>query len=459
MTPIDLGSRRELFLDDHFIERRDGVDLVQAQPVPRGIAIEHDAPWEGNTCYYHTIFRDDRLYRMYYRGAHYDEAAERGQHQVVCYAESQDGIHWHKPDLGLVSFKGSTANNIVWDGKGAHNFAPFFDPNPDAPEDQRYKAFGSHAEELYAFASPDGLHWRLLRDEPVITEGKFDSQNLAFWDSERGCYVEYHRHFYEHPEDRSDKPERIRGIMTGTSDDFVTWTDPQWIDSGTAPHEHLYTNQIQPYPRAPQVYVGFAKRFVPSRSVHQHRYSGVSDIVFMSSRDGLEFHRWGEAMIRPGAQPQRWLNRNNFVGCGVVTTASPYAGCPDELALYSIEHYYRGEACRMRRFSLRLDGYVSARAPLAGGELTTKPFTFDGTSLTLNVATSAAGTARVELQDDDGQAIDGFALDDCDEIFGDDVERRVTWNASGDLAAWAGKPVRLRVFLADADLYSLRFVA
>lgn len=449
--PIQLGSRRELFLDDFLIERRDGVDLCLAQPLPRDIAIEHDAPWEGNICFYHTVFRDDRLYRMYYRGAHYFEAEQRVAHEVVCYAESTDGIDWHKPELGLVAFKGSKANNIVWDGYGAHNFAPFRDANPDAASDARYKALGSHEEELYAFASPDGLHWRRLRDEPVITEGKFDSQNLAFWDVERGCYVEYHRHFYD------AGGVRTRGIMTGTSTDFETWTEPRFIDFGDAPDEQLYTNQIQPYPRAPHIYVGFAKRFVPTRSIHGHRYPGVSDIVFMSSRDGHDFHRWGEALIRPGPQPERWMNRNNFVACGVVTTASQHPGTPEELSLYSIEHYYRGEACRMRRYTLRLDGYASARAPLAGGELTTKPFTFSGQRLTLNHATSAAGTVRVEVQDEAGRAVDGFAMAACDEIYGDDVERTVTWNGAAHVGALAGKSVRLRIFLADADLYSLRF--
>lgn len=450
---IELGSRRELFVDDFLLQSMEGVQLRQGQPQPQEIAIEHDAPWEGNTCYYHTVFRDDRLYRMYYRGAHFDEDSASAPHQVVCYAESMDGITWHKPDLGLVSFKGSTANNIIWDGYGAHNFAPFRDTNPDAPDDQRYKALGSHDAKLYAFVSADGLHWRQLQDEPVITEGKFDSQNLAFFDEERGCYVEYHRQSYE------VEGERTRGIMTGTSTDFVSWTGPEWLDFGAAPHEQLYTNQIQPYPRAPHIYVGFAKRFVPTRSVHSHKYPGVSDIVFSSSRDGVAFHRWGEAMIRPGPQPERWMNRNNFVACGVVTTASKYSNTPDELALYSIEHYYRGQACRMRRYSLRVDGYVSAHAPLSGGQMTTKPLTFIGAHLSLNCATSAAGTIRVELQQADGKVVDGFGLDDCDEIFGDDLERTVSWKGNSDLSAWEGKPIRLRFSIWDADLYSLHFVA
>ena len=108
----------------------DGVELRLNKPVPREVALVHDAPWEGNTCCYHTVFRDGDVIRMYYRGSHYDPEDEDDKSQVVCYAESRDGIEWVRPELGLVKYGGSKANNIVWDGQGSHNFAPFRDTNP-----------------------------------------------------------------------------------------------------------------------------------------------------------------------------------------------------------------------------------------------------------------------------------------------------------------------------------------
>ena len=60
--------------------------------------------------------------------------------EVTCYAESRDGIHWTKPELGLFEFNGSKQNNIVWDGPGTHNFTPFLDTNPACPPDAKYKA-------------------------------------------------------------------------------------------------------------------------------------------------------------------------------------------------------------------------------------------------------------------------------------------------------------------------------
>ena len=368
--PLHLGLRRELFVDDYLIGSLEGAQLQLHHPTPREVAIVHDAPWEGNTCYYHTVFRDGDRYRMYYRGAHHGARSshpEASGHQVVCYAESGDGITWIKPNLGLHEFQGSKENNIIWTGIGHHNFAPFRDQNPECPAESRYKAIGSGKGGLYVFHSADGIHWSLLHDKAVITKGAFDSQNLAFYDVERGRYVDFHRGF-----------ERgRRAIMTCVSDDFLNWSEPEFVSYDDDLDQHLYTNQISAYPRAPHLFLSFPKRFVPSRNLTMHPGSGASDILLMSSRDGKTFHRWNEAFLRPGPQRERWVNRNNFINWGIVETKSSLPGVFDELSFYSMEGYYSGDDCRMRRVTLRPDGFVSVRAALAGGELITRALTFD----------------------------------------------------------------------------------
>ena len=448
---IDLGARRELLVDDFLIERLQNVELRLQKPVPRNVAIDHDVPWEGNTCCYHTVFQDGKLFRMYFRGSHYDPASNSIGRQVVGYAESRDGIEWVRPELGLVNFQGSTRNNIVWEGVGSHNFTPFRDTNPNCREGEQYKALGGSWGSLHAFKSADGIHWSLLQKRPVITEGAFDSQNLAFWDPAKECYVDYHRHFV------MVDGQRVRHIMTCTSKDFRTWTKPTWIDFGDTPWEHLYTNAVTPYPRAPHIYMGFPKRFMPDRSMYGHQHNGVSDAVFMSSRDGLSFKRWTEALIRPGLQPERWENRNNMTAWGILETKNDLPSGPKELSIFTTEGYYRGDGCRLRRFTLRADGFVAANAPLSGGELLTRPITFEGNQLSLNAATSAAGAIRVELQHSDGKAVKGFTLADCDEVYGDSLERPVTWKGSTDVSSLAGQVIRLRFTLSDADLFSLQF--
>ncbi len=111
----------------------------------------------------------------------------------------------------------------------------------------------------------------------------------------------------------------------------------------------------------------------------------------------------------------------------------------------------------MRRYSLRLDGFASVRAGVKEGELLTKPFTFAGDALEINFSTSAGGGLRFELQNSDGTALPGFALADCQEQIGNELDRVVTWKSGTSLKELVGKPVRMRVVLRDADFFSLRF--
>lgn len=443
----NIGSRLEPFVDDWLVDKMEGAELKLNHPIPEELAIVFDKPWEGNTCGYVTVFQDGDKYRMYYRGSHYDWEDKNVNHQLACYAESVDGINWKRPELNLFDFNGSKKNNIIWTGEGHHNFTPFKDANPDCKPEAQYKALGSHEGGLIAFQSPDGINWSLIQSEPVITEGAFDSQNLAFWDSVRGEYVDFHRGFRD----------GVRDIMTCTSKDFINWTKPQWIDQGDAPFQHLYTNATIPYFRAPHIFMAFPGRFMPSRKkIGEHPYPGVSDAVFMTSRDGLNWHRWSEAFIRPGLQPERWWQRNNYTAWGLLATKPQIAGLPDELSLYLNENYYI-DGNRLRRFSLRMDGFASVYAPYSGGEMLTQPLAFDGKNLVINYSTSAAGSIQIELIDEAGQPISDFALEDCPEIYGDEIEKVVEWKAGSDLSQLAGQTIRMRFALKDADLYSIRF--
>jgi hypothetical protein len=434
--PIDIGLRLELFVDHHLIDGLGGeAQLKLHRPTPAEVVLTADKPWEGNTSAYYTLFQDDELYRMYYRGAHWDDKANRATHrEVTCYAESKDGVNWTKPKLGLFDFEGSKDNNIVWDSPGTHNFTPFKDTNPKAAADARYKALALGKGGLLAFKSADGLRWSLLANKPVITRGAFDSQNLAFWDPHIGKYREYHRWF-----------RGVREIMTGTSDDFLTWTDPVLLDYPGAPVEHLYTNAIRPYERAPHLLIGFPTRFLPPKE--------QTEPVFMSSRDGRTFHRSSEAVIPPTAPKDRDGNRSNYMTWGLLQLP----GHDNELSVYATEAYYKGPAGRVRRFHYRLDGFMSVHAGGKGGEVASKLLRFQGKRLVLNYVTAPRGSIRVELLNAEGKPLEKYTLADCAELRGDSTAGTVAWKASNDVGRLAGQPVRLRFELKDADLYSFQF--
>jgi hypothetical protein len=141
------------------------------------------------------------------------------------------------------------------------------------------------------------------------------------------------------------------------------------------------------------------------------------------------------------------------MGWGLVTLP----GNDRELSVYATEAYYTGPDSRLRRFTYRVDGFVSAGAPAAGGELLSKPLVFDGKELAVNFATSGEGSLRVEIQDAGGGPVPGFTLADSAALSGDEIEQVVAWKQGPDVARLAGKEVRLRFVLKDADLYSFRF--
>lgn len=437
---INIGDRLEPIVDDHLIGSMSGeAKLRLHQPKAEEVILTTDEPWEGNTSAYYTIFRDGKKFRMYYRGSHYDTKTKKASHrEVACYAESTDGIHWTKPRLGLFEFNGSKQNNIVWDGIGAHCFTPFKDTNPHCRPEARYKALSRGRPRakkgLYAFHSADGIHWKLTRREPVITVGAFDSQNLAFWDPVRKTYVAYYRHF------RDGK----RDIMTCTSNDFVNWTKPVFLKIGGAPREHLYTNAVQLYPHAPHIKVGFPTRYLP-------RGSRVAPTL-MTSRDGLNFHRWANPVIPSTAPKDRAGNRSNYMTHGILQLP----GRPDEFSVYATEAYYTGPDSRVRRFTYRRDGFVSLHAGSAGGEAVTHPLAHSGKRLVLNFKTAKQGHVRVELQDAAGRPLKGFTAADCEPLSGDALDKTVKWRG-GPLPA-EHSTLRLRFVLKNADVYSLRFM-
>lgn len=451
--PIDIGSRWELFVDEALISQRNGVALKLHEPVRREVVLTTDQPWEGPTCGYFSAVQDGKKVRLYYRGS--AGGSDASEAQVTCVAESDDGIHFTRPKLGIIEAGGTKENNVVWRGVESHNFSAMRDTNPAAKPDERFKALGGIKQAgknwqqgetpggLYAFASADGLHWRKLQPEPVMTKGAFDSQNLAFWDSVRGNYRCYSRIF----------SNKVRAIQSSTSADFRSWTDgvPNRYAEGV-PAEHFYTQATLPCPGAPHLFLAFPKRFVPDRKkVAEHKDAGVSDAVFMSSRDGVQWDRtFLEAWSRPGLDRKNWTERSNMTAWGIVESE------PGEWSMYISEHY-RWPDNRIRRMTVRERGFASVNAGAKGGEFVTKPLSFTGSKLVLNYATSAAGSVQIEVQDEKGAPIPGFALADMPVLYGDEVDAVAKWKAGSDLSALRGKTVRLRVALRDADLFALRF--
>src|SRR5690606_7987127 len=189
------------------------------------------------------------------------------------------------------------------------------------------------------------------------------------------------------------------------------------------------------------------------------RYGTVlTEALSMSSRDGVLYDRCNEAFLRPGIERKgTWNYGHQYIAWSVVETKSTIVGAPNELSFYAVESYWTGTSSALRRYTLRIDGFVSVTAPMNGGELITKPLTFTGNKLNLNFSSSAAGDIQVEIQDEFGTPIPGFTLNECSQIFGDSLERTVTWKNGSDVSSLENQAIRLRFRLKDANLFSIKF--
>ena len=480
---VDIGSRLEMFVDRFLVDRMEGTRLKLHPPRDEGKALVLDKPWEGLGGYPAVIFNGEK-YQMYYRGKTGMTNAGNPD-ETTCYAESTDGIHWTKPNLGLFEVHGTRENNVILDNSFApicSNFSPFIDTRPGVPADQRYKGLGGtfpipwreepDSDGVLALVSADGIHWKYLQKEPIIPTSLHPakacdtSPPATFWSEPEQKYVCYLRIW------KNFRRQKLREGFTGdtrwvgrtTSPDFINWEPIELMEyTPDVWPDQLYLANTFAYERAPHIYLAITARLSDYRQVltdEQGRtlvgvppdcWKDTSDAVFMTSRGGMRYDRtFMSSYIRPGPEPENWVTRCSYPAQGVVRTG------PAELSLY-VERHKIQPTLHMRRYTIRLDGFASVHAPYEGGEMVTRPLTFDGNELVINFATSASGKIHCEIQDAEGQPMPGFTLTDCVEIGGDEIERTVRWTGGSDVSGLAGRPVRLRFVMKDADLFALRF--
>lgn len=470
-----LKNNRECFWDNTLIdEGKTTAPFRVHEPVRQEMVILHDEPWEGDGCDYYNFFYDDGIYRMYYLAWNTQKPEVR-----AAYAESKDGLHWVKPKLGICEFNGSKENNIILDSTmnpNIDNFMVFRDDNPNCRPGEKYKAVVRYPgedgkNELWAMFSEDALHF--TKGNLITKKGWFDSLNVIFWDELTGKYRGYIRDFHEKDNfgARGDLAYSVRDIRYIESDDFIHWSDPVLLDFGDAPDVPLYTNNVMPYPRAPQIYIG-----TPSRYIERKAWNGsfdelcgaekrkkrmqdslrygltITDCVFMCSHDGVTFTRHDDAFMRPLPENGRnWVYGDCYPTRGILETPSAIQGADPELSIFVHDNHWVGLSTELYRYTLRCDGFVSLHAGGSKEEVVvTKPFCYEGGDMYVNFATSARGYMYFALV-----AADGRRIESC-ETFGNSIDRRVVF-PEGAVAEFAGLKVTLEVRMLDADLYSMQF--
>lgn len=449
---LKIGNRIEMFVDDYLISTKINSALRINSPQRREIVLKMDKPWEGRgSGVYSVVFKDGDIYRMFYRSTFPgNEKNDRSSGQGLSYAESSDGINWERPNPGIINYDGQDTN-MVLTGSNAHNFSPFLDKNPYCKPEEKYKAIaGHHPQGLMGYKSADCIHWEPICDKALITEGAFDSHNVAFYDTNLNKYVCYSR-FFLSSEDTPNVYSGVRAIQHNYSDDFLNWTHPEAniYDDGV-PFEHFYTNATVQCPGAEHMYIAFPMRFLPERhKIKEHSEVGISDNVIITSRDGKYWDRYFlESWVKPGLDQRNWTHRNLIVTQGIIETGV-------EFSMF-INENYEWDSSYIRRVTVPRFRFGSIHADRIGGLFTTKPILIEGDRLVINYATSAPGSIRVGIIDEKGWPLSYYSLEDCDVIYGDELQKTVTWHGNGDLSFLRGKAVQLKFELKDADVYALQ---
>ena len=478
--PVDVGTGKQLFLDDELIEYRRDVEFVVNRPAKEGIdVLVPEAEWEQCAIGgWVNVIEEDGRHQMWYYASAPPETEGGEVRGFTCYAESDDGLHWSRPNLGLIEYRGSRDNNIVMP-TGAYQaggLGIFKDPN--GPPEERYKAIATSSVSgeslLSGFTSPDGVRWTPLASNPIV-EWWSDTHQAAFWDESRRAYVAFVRGWSggdRTPDKRTVTgkdmtkapavPDRgKRQVCRMETKDFAHWPKPTVVlEAGyrDAVPCDFYNSAALKYPWADRAYFIFTSAYYGTSFQYAEEALDTIDVQFAVSRDGIHWRRPDrKPWVRTGL-PGSGDSKRIYMGQGVLAK-------DDRLYMYyggfDVPHGYGRQGSErlgvVRRVSLRRDGYMSADAAYEGGELLTKPFVFAGRTLEYNVDLSAGGVLWTEIQDAEGRPIEGFARGDSDRITGNHLCVAASWGGESDLSALAGRAIRLRILMRDSKLYAFQF--
>ena len=465
-TSVNLGSNKHLFIDNYLLDTVTNAKLTVNSPTVKEIVMTAEKPWEENgITSYCNVFWDPYYneYRLYYVPISY--AGDPAWN--LCLATSTDGVNWTKPNLGAVSWGGNTNNNIVIIGQ--REGTVIIDPN--TPAGRRYAYLSSRGDlKTRLFTSADGIHWTM--DDTMIADYHSDSQISTFWDDQRQKYV----HFPRKSGDVVDRPRAIGRYETAHMNEVWTTANISLVmagDSQDPSYMDLYTNSIQKYALTKNTYVGFPTPYYHYDGAGRDYLKkggndGVIETQLATSRDGITWTRYRTPYI-PLQKYEDLDIKIAMVFPGLIYTNHHiyqyFAGYTfthgDPNARTGLQGRDLGGLFRLEQ---RIDGFTSMDFDYAGGTVLTKPFTFNGKVLALNVDTSAAGEGRVAICDEAGTEITGFTLDDCRIISGDYLEKIVAWGIADpvisrtDVSSLAGTTVRLKFSFRGTKLYSFGFL-
>lgn len=508
----EVGQRKQLFIDEKFVAENDGVVFEVHPPADQGPVLTAEEGWESHRLgAYGTIVKHGDVYRMYYHALPPIEDVDHCN-CMICLAESDDGVHWHRRNVNLYEVMGTKENNVVmpgcvgtvfvdpketdgcrywWVGTMGQTCIDYWTQNSDTVHEEYTNDAGQFVRRsgLYLMKSADGIHWK--RDDRIFLPFWCDSQNQCLYDERLGRYVAYvrGRRPAENPHPLKDRTVcRIEGdslVETpwpfnqdkerpldndglyapwgGVLDELPIVMDS---DEQDPPQTDIYNPCVNAYPYAEDVYVAFPTVYrhfdgfdACGRDPRGKRPNdGRAEVQLAVSRDGINFKRYRTAYVPPRLGTQ-------YAGQSYMMVSMIRQG--DQLYQYGggtacthggvsalTDRLYHGA---ITRFTQRLDGFVSLSADSSMGSFTTPPVIFEGNRLEVNVDCGAMGEIWIEVLTPEGKPYEGFAKSDSVSIDGNDVAAEVWWRNGPDLSRLSGSPVRLRFHMRSARIYAFQF--
>jgi len=452
---LQLGSRKHVFIDEAFIDKKSGVKLTVNPPVDTdstNVDVGGDTP---------LFDHDGKVWMVVTPGY----GSSVGPIRLLF---SRDGINFEKPQLGLIEHRGSTQNNLIF--KHLPCWGRFFkDTNPNCHPEERFKFTGWVAQRaIYLYVSPDGIHWR--RNEtcmlPLVSGGGCET----FYDGQRGLYVNLLKRdgsysTGEHPAyGRGATLFQTREVakawpfnpvqnpyyegwpFPAVTGEGVTVMGPDLFDPD---YGQVFRTRACKYEWAPDTYVAFLAR--------------NSQTELAVSRDCMNWRIYeDQPYIPPRLEVNGRSARVEWIKDGVIRRSD------------RLWQYIAGEGPRNNRnvirLSQRLDGFTSIDAGDQSGIIVTRPFVFDGDTLTLNA--DVTGWLKVGVLNLPGMAmtglnvgltnkpkkdVPGFDIENSNPVKGDSLRHFVTWKGNPNLANLAGRVVRLRIEMKNAKLFAFEF--
>jgi len=452
LAPIRLGDAAQLFVDDYATQQLEGLRRVFHRPerYSGNPILTGTNPWEKWMLELNgrSIVYDDevRQFRMYYGANLPDAAAPEGTRYKVCLALSEDGLHWRRPNLGLVEWEGSRANNIIPWGENWMRRPNVIRDVHDLDPGRRYKmtyvdVFGGRTAITKGY-SADGIHWRLSGDgKPWFRDAH--SSNLLGWDASIGRYVIYPR-----------MDGASAAVGRSTSGDFVTWTEPETV--------------LAPGPSDPgRDFKGLAAFFYEDLHLGWlwvFNRNQTAEAELASSRDGKAWQRAAPGRIFfPRGEAGTWdsemvlviapVARDDKIWIYYSGWNTPYTAEAEEKATHGWVENGRRMQWAIGLATLRLDGFVSLDAGATSGTLLTRPLELDGSTLTVNARID--GELRVEVLAA-GRPLPGYSAAECLPVRGDGLRRPVRWKEHVGIEELRGRIVQLRFTLRNGSLYAFR---